>query len=105
MLAPPLWERIERMPARERELYRSLRIVYGSAMINGPSSLILAHPRGMVGLNDRIKLRPLVAAEAGARVLIVNAQPTPFDRMADLVDRRPIQVALPDLVSELLTAS
>ncbi|HEX7806266.1 MAG TPA: Sir2 family NAD-dependent protein deacetylase [Cellulomonas sp.] len=43
-----------------------------------------------------------VAAEAGARVLIVNAQPTPFDRMADRVNRRPIQEALPDLVAELL---
>ncbi|HEX5332937.1 MAG TPA: Sir2 family NAD-dependent protein deacetylase [Cellulomonas sp.] len=44
-----------------------------------------------------------VAAEAGARVLIVNAQPTPFDRMADRVDRRPIQESVPDLVAELLT--
>lgn len=74
VLAPPLWERIERMPPRERELYRSLRIVYGSAMINGPSSLILAHPRGMVGLNDRIKLRPLVAAEAGARRYLASEE-------------------------------
>jgi NAD-dependent deacetylase len=43
-----------------------------------------------------------VAAEAGARVVIINAEPTPFDRLADQVDRRPIQIALPALVSELL---
>lgn len=74
VLAPPLWERIERMPAPARELYRSLRIVYGSAMINGPSSLILAHPRGMIGLNDRIKLRPLVAARAGTRRYLASEE-------------------------------
>jgi len=44
-----------------------------------------------------------VAAEAGARVVIVNAEPTPYDRLADQVDRRPIQEALPELVRELLT--
>jgi NAD-dependent deacetylase len=44
-----------------------------------------------------------VAAEAGARVVIVNAEPTPFDRLADQVDRRPIQTALPALVGELLS--
>ncbi|WP_024286663.1 Sir2 family NAD-dependent protein deacetylase [Cellulomonas sp. KRMCY2] len=44
----------------------------------------------------------LVAAEAGARVVIVNDEPTPYDRLADTVDRRPIQVALPELVRELL---
>jgi NAD-dependent deacetylase len=43
-----------------------------------------------------------VAAQAGARVVIVNAEPTPYDHLADRVERRPIQVALPDLVSELL---
>jgi len=44
----------------------------------------------------------LVAAEAGARVVVVNAEPTPYDRLADQVDRRPIQQALPELVRELL---
>ncbi len=44
-----------------------------------------------------------VAAEAGARILIVNAEPTPYDRLADAVDRRPIEVALPAIVQDLLT--
>jgi len=43
-----------------------------------------------------------VAADAGARVVIVNAEPTPYDRLADQVDRRQIQQALPELVRELL---
>lgn len=43
-----------------------------------------------------------VAAEAGARVIIVNAEPTPYDHLAERVDRRGIQAALPDLARELL---
>ncbi len=35
------------------------------------------------------------AKAAGARVVIVNAQPTPFDRLADAVVARPIAEALP----------
>lgn len=73
-LAPPLWERIAEMPPAEREFYRSLRIVYGSAMINGPSALILAYPEGMVGLADRIKLRPLIAAVGGSRRFLASEE-------------------------------
>ncbi len=39
-----------------------------------------------------------VAAASGARVVIVNAQPTPFDALADAVVRQPISEALPELV-------
>lgn len=45
-----------------------------------------------------------VAAESGARVIIVNAEPTPYDHLADRIERRPISEALPELVRELLTA-
>ncbi len=39
-----------------------------------------------------------VAASAGARVVIVNAQPTPYDRIAGAVVREPIGESLPELV-------
>jgi len=39
-----------------------------------------------------------VAASAGARVVIVNAQPTAYDRIADAVLREPIGDVLPALV-------
>ncbi len=38
-----------------------------------------------------------LAKEAGARVVILNAEPTPFDEMADAVLRRPIGEVLPIL--------
>jgi NAD-dependent deacetylase len=43
-----------------------------------------------------------LAADSGAEVVIVNAEPTPYDRIADRVVREPIEEALPALVAELL---
>ncbi len=62
VLAAPFWEQIERMAEGKRRLYTALRQVYGSALVNGPFAIIFARHGEMVGLNDRIKLRPLVAA-------------------------------------------
>jgi NAD-dependent deacetylase len=40
-----------------------------------------------------------LAAASGARVVVVNAEPTPYDGIADLVVREPIGTALPRLVA------
>jgi NAD-dependent deacetylase len=40
-----------------------------------------------------------IAREAGARVVIVNAQSTPYDDIADAVLRDPIGTVLPRIVS------
>lgn len=45
-----------------------------------------------------------VAVEHGARLVIVNAEPTPYDEQADRVVRDPIGEALPRLFEELLAA-
>ena len=45
-----------------------------------------------------------VAAAAGARVAIVNAEPTPYDPMADALLRGPIGRVLPALVADLVPA-
>jgi NAD-dependent deacetylase len=43
------------------------------------------------------------AARAGARVVIINAEPTPYDATADAVLRAPVGEALPALVEALVT--
>jgi NAD-dependent deacetylase len=40
-----------------------------------------------------------IALECGARLVIVNAQPTPYDRVADAVVRDPIGDALPAMIA------
>ncbi|NSW91414.1 MAG: glutamine amidotransferase family protein [Firmicutes bacterium] len=61
-MAPPFWTEIERMDEDNQELVKAIRTVYSSILINGPFSIILGSKNGIVALNDRIKLRPLVAA-------------------------------------------
>jgi NAD-dependent deacetylase len=39
-----------------------------------------------------------LARDAGARIVIVNAQPTPFDSIADAVVREPIGITLPQIL-------
>jgi len=73
-LASPFWEDIDRMPEEEKELYTALRMVYGSALLNGPFAIVLGMAEGMVALNDRIKLRPLVAARDGSRVFVASEE-------------------------------
>jgi glutamate synthase domain-containing protein 1 len=59
VLAPPLWSQIERCPAEQQRIFRTLRQVYGSLLLNGPFTVIIAHQGEMIGLTDRIRLRPL----------------------------------------------
>ena len=40
-----------------------------------------------------------LAVRSGARLVVVNAEPTPYDDVADLVVREPIGTALPRLVA------
>ena len=65
ILAPPFWSDIERMPPGEQKLMRTLRQVYGSLLLNGPFTVIIAHQGEMIGLTDRIRLRPLTVGETG----------------------------------------
>ena len=63
VIAPPFWEQIERMEPKEREKLTTLRNMYASLLITGPFSIILGYSGGMMALNDRLKLRSMVAAE------------------------------------------
>ncbi|RJQ54490.1 MAG: hypothetical protein C4521_04915 [Actinobacteria bacterium] len=73
-VASPFWADIDRMEENEREILTALRSVYGGAMANGPFAIILGHAGGMIGLNDRIKLRPLIAAADGTRRFIASEE-------------------------------
>ena len=46
-------------------------------------------------------LLPALAVDAGARLVIVNAQPTPYDDAAEVVLRQPLGEALPAIVSRV----
>ena len=74
VLAAPFWKNIDRLPEQEREALTALRLTYGSALLNGPFSILFGHSNGLVGINDRIKLRPLVAATKGDMVYMASEE-------------------------------
>jgi glutamate synthase domain-containing protein 1 len=72
-LAPPTWREIDYRDG-DMELAKAIRITYGSALVNGPFAILLGHKRGLIGLNDRLKLRPLVAARKGNTLYIASEE-------------------------------
>ncbi len=73
-LAAPFWSEMPYLPAEEAELLRTLRITYGSLMLNGPFTVIIARQGEMVGLTDRIRLRPLVVGTRGKVVYLSSEE-------------------------------
>ncbi len=60
-----------------------------------------------VAIGSTLTVQPVasltgIAAEAGAEVIVVNAEPTPYDHHAARVIREPIENAVPALVAELI---
>jgi glutamate synthase domain-containing protein 1 len=62
------------MPESERLKHEAFRSVYGSLLINGPFSIILGFEGGMMALNDRLKLRGMVAAEKGDMLYVASEE-------------------------------
>jgi len=74
IFAPPLWMEIEAMPKEERAVYTALRQCYGSLLMNGPFTIIAARHGEMIGLADRMKLRPLSVAMKGDFVYMASEE-------------------------------
>jgi len=86
ILAPPLWIEIDNMEPEEKRLYTTLRQCYGSLLMNGPFTIIAAHHGEMIGLTDRIKLRPLTAGIKG-NVLYLSSEESAIQLVAPNLDR------------------
>ena len=85
VLASPLWTEIQRLPEREKNLYRTLRQVYGSLLLNGPFAVIIAHGNEMIGLTDRIRLRPMVVGTKDD-TLFISSEEAPIHLVCPDVD-------------------
>ena len=75
VIAAPFWSTIERCgDAEKAKEYEYLRKMFPSLLITGPFSVILGFNGGLMALNDRLKLRSMVAAENGDRVYISSEE-------------------------------
>ncbi len=84
VLAPPFWAQIDRMSEPERALYTTLRVTYPGLLMNGPFTVIIANRHMMLGLRDRVELRPLIAATADDMLYLSS-------------EEAPIRLVTPDL--------
>jgi glutamate synthase domain-containing protein 1 len=71
-LAAPFWKDIDIQ--QNGNALRAIRMVYGSALLNGPFAILFAFSDGLVGLNDRVKLRPLVVGVKGDFVYMASEE-------------------------------
>jgi len=64
-LAPPYWASVEREkdPEVEQRLL-ALKIIYESAMLNGPFAILAGFDNGMFSITDNTKLRPMTVGLA-----------------------------------------
>lgn len=66
VLAPPYWSHAEQVEEGSiRDNLVALKIIYESAMLNGPFAILAACSEGLFSITDNTKLRPMTVGRAG----------------------------------------
>ncbi len=117
----PMGEALERVRAGEADpacaavvggqpcggILKSATISFGQSLVEADLERAMAAARScdlLLTVGSSLGVYPIaqavpVARQHGARLVIVNAEPTPFDRIADAVVRQPISESLPRIVA------
>jgi len=90
-------------------ILKTATVMFGEELdpaVLGRAAAIARACQVMVAVGTSLQVYPAaglvaIAAEGGARLVIVNAEPTPYDDLADEVIREPIGTALPQLLARL----
>ncbi|GGS39952.1 SIR2 family NAD-dependent protein deacylase [Streptomyces violaceus] len=88
---------------------KSATVMFGERLdpvVLGEAAAISKACQVFVAVGTSLQVQPAaglagVAADHGARLIIVNAEPTPYDERADEIVREPIGTALPALLKRL----
>ncbi|CAM5357245.1 NAD-dependent protein deacetylase 2 [Streptomyces spiroverticillatus] len=110
-------EALERVDAGEPDpacrvcagILKPATVMFGEALdpeVLGGAMLVAKACEVFVAVGSTLQVQPAaslagIAAEHGARLIVVNAEPTPYDPLADEVVREPIGTALPTLLAAL----
>ena len=117
----PMGEALERVRAGEADpacvvaadgppcggILKSATISFGQSLVEADLERALSAARScdlLLAVGSSLGVYPIaqvvpIARQQGARLVIVNAEPTPFDRIADAVVRQPIGESLPRIVA------
>jgi len=90
-------------------ILKSATVMFGERLdpvVLGEALAISKACQVFIAVGSSLQVQPAaglagVAADHGARLIIVNAEPTPYDELADEVVREPISTALPKLLHTL----
>ena len=74
VVAAPFWQTISGLPSERQEELTYLRTAYAPLLITGPFSILVGFEGGLMALNDRLKLRSLVAAEKNDLVYFASEE-------------------------------
>lgn len=74
VIAAPFWSEIDRMPPEQQKKLTYLRNVFSSLLVTGPFSILLGFTGGLMALNDRLKLRSMVAGEKGDMFYVASEE-------------------------------
>ncbi|MFC8506617.1 NAD-dependent deacetylase [Streptomyces sp. NPDC057411] len=113
----PMGEALERVKAGEEDpaclecggILKSATVMFGQRLdpvVLGDAMAIAKAAQVFIAVGTSLQVQPAaslagIAAEHGARLIIVNAEPTPYDALADEIVREPIGTALPALLERL----
>lgn len=94
---------------RLRGILKSATVMFGEHLdpvVLGEAVAVTKACQVFIAVGTTLQVQPAVgiagvAADHGARLIIVNAEPTPYDDRADEVIREPIGTALPALLMRL----
>lgn len=89
-------------------ILKTATVMFGQALDQGVLAEAVAVTRAcdeFIAVGTSLQVQPAaslvgLAAEHGARLTVVNAEPTPYDALADTVVREPIAEALPALLRQ-----
>ncbi|MEV5972504.1 Sir2 family NAD-dependent protein deacetylase [Streptomyces sp. NPDC051921] len=112
-----LAEALERVRAGEADpacracggILKTATVMFGQNLdpqVLGQAMSIAKAAQVFIAVGTSLQVQPAaslagIAAEHGARLIIVNAEPTPYDPVADEIVREPIGTALPALLERL----
>ncbi|GAA2658584.1 SIR2 family NAD-dependent protein deacylase [Streptomyces vastus] len=113
----PMEDALARIAAGEEDppclecggILKSATVMFGERLdpsVLGEAVAITKACQVFIAVGTSLQVQPAaglagLAAEHGARLIIVNAEPTPYDDQADEVVREPIGTALPELLRKI----
>lgn len=116
----PMAEALDRVRAGEPDpacarcggILKSATVMFGQALDRQVLAAAVSAASAcdlMIAIGSTLTVEPAaslcaVAAEGGARLVVVNRDPTPYDVLATEVIREPIGAAVPRITAELLAA-